>query len=166
MADTLVVHHPDRPDSAIRVTAKDFLVNLKPEGFVEQGGVSISTRDVWPVAPQPNGLQVIDRGDVSGTMPADYSLRLQALEERETALAMREVEVAQREAELGLQDEAERMQVQVDAGNGPRLDVPETAQLTARGTPRKRAARRPRTPAPVADPIAQEDVTDGDQPQQ
>lgn len=93
MAETVAVHKPGVAGSDMVVSRKWFAVDLVREGYVE--GRSDGTNPV--TAPTPPAQE---RGTAGETVLGVDPVRLQSLEERETALALREVELDRREADL------------------------------------------------------------------
>lgn len=160
MAETVAVHKPGVPGSDMVVSRKQYVVDLRHEGYVE--GRSDGTNPATPPTP-PAQERPLSGETVLGVDPA----RLQSLEERETAVALREVELDQREAALRDREAGPQTVTADDLGGEPDVPAPAGAAPTAQQDPeaarkasraqaeRERRARLRKTPdagQPAGDP--------------
>lgn len=132
MAETVAVHHPQHPGSDTVVSRKAFDVDLSREGYL----IGYSDGSAPPTAPTPAAQDGGFRVTVDSAEVEAMRLRLQGVEERETALVLREVELDRRE--LNLRDR-ETGPVAADV---PAVPDPDAARKAARAqAERDRRAR-------------------------
>lgn len=156
MAETVAVHKPGVPGSDMVVSRKLFRVDLQREGYVE--GYSDGSNPLTaPTPPAP------ERPTAGETVLGVDPVRLQSLEERETALALREVELDQREAELRDREAGPQQVTAADLGGEQDTPAPPVAQpdpeaqrkASRAQAERERRARLRKTPdagQPAGDP--------------
>lgn len=96
MAETVAVHHPEHAGSDMVVSRKAYNVDLSREGYV----LGHSDGTMPATAPTPPAQDGGERITVDAPRLAAMERQVQAVEERDTALALRAVELGQLEAAL------------------------------------------------------------------